>query len=332
MECSPQSYARFRLLKTKMAEDDCVRKISTIKPRFSTEIPAPRSGHRCVADERNLYVFGGYSPHSSTQLFRELWRFNFASRAWKLLQTTGVFPSEVCSSCLLLDHGHIIIYGGSGVPFGDSNSNKLHVLKLSEKRWSVVDGIAKREKIDEDDDDDDDDDNEFLNLILGRAPRLPIAGYGQCMVLSPDRELYIFAGTSGREFNSFLTRFSFTSKEWEYIPREDPPYILPRYRHEAITYGDGFYVFGGGMGGIDPTDFCKLSEVPMFCFSTQKWDIIRCHPSRTHGFPPRRRCHGCVLFEHKVFICGGYDGIRMYDDIWSLDLSSFQWTKLSMVM
>jgi hypothetical protein len=311
-----------------MAEG-CIKKISTIKPRDSSVIPAPRSGHRCVADEKNLYVFGGYSPHSNVQLFHEIWRFNFVTRTWKMLQTTGPFPTEVCSSCALLYNGHIIIYGGSGVPFGKSNGNKLYILILSENKWIVVDGVAKNEN---DLEVDDEEDNDLYNLILGRPPRLPIPGYGQCMVLSPDSDLYIFAGTSGTEFNSFLTRFSFSSKEWEYIPREDPHSILPRYRHEAVTYGDKFYVFGGGMGGIDPSDFFNLSEVPSICYSSQKWDINRCLPSSTDGYPPRRRCHGCVLFLDKVYICGGYDGMHMYDDIWSLDLTSFQWTKLPMVI
>lgn len=235
-----------------MAAD--VHKIPFIKPSTSSSVPAPRSGHRCVADDKNLYLFGGFSPYHNELIFRELWRFNLDSRQWTLLQTTGPAPTDVCSSCMLHDNGCIIIYGGSGVPFGASNSDKLHVFIIKENKWILVEHISSEHNVI-------DGEEEVANQIIwdenpeaviffnfNRPLTIPIAGYGQSMVLSPEKDLYIFSGTSGREFFNCVIKFQFSTRRWSCPPREGGPFVLPRYRHEAVTYGDRFYVIGGGLG------------------------------------------------------------------------------------
>ena len=48
------------------------------------------------------------------------------------------------------------------------------------------------------------------------------------------------------------------------------------------------------------------------------------------GIPPPRRCHGAVQINTEngtqVFIAGGHDGENVFDDLWRLDLKTFQWT------
>lgn len=69
-------------------------------------VPPARSGHRCVADSSNLYVFGGYNPdfeeaggseNEDYPLFRELWRFHFATASWQQVRTEGYTPTELAS-------------------------------------------------------------------------------------------------------------------------------------------------------------------------------------------------------------------------------------------
>lgn len=68
--------------------------------------PPARSGHRCVADQSNLYVFGGYNPdydesggseNDDYPLFRELWRYHFATGTWQQIHTEGYMPTELAS-------------------------------------------------------------------------------------------------------------------------------------------------------------------------------------------------------------------------------------------
>lgn len=256
-------------------------------------------------------MFGGYSPHYDNELFQELWRFNIATRTWYLLRTTGPFPNEVASSCVVLDGGNLIVFGGSGVPFGMCNSKKLHICSLRKLQWfDFSERYTGKEESDGED-------------------VSPIAGYGQSMVLSSDKELYVFGGTTGLEFNSYLYRYSLIKHTWDYVRSENPP--IPRYRHESVCDGEKFYVIGGGMSSRDPENFFQLDKIQSFSFATKRWTDHVCYPSKTHGFPKRRRCHGCVIFNSSVFICGGYDGVTIFDDIWRLDLATFQWEKLQQV-
>ena len=288
---------------TKMASG-----VEIVTPSLLSEIPKPRSGHRCCSDEGNVYVFGGYSPHHHHELFQELWRFNISTRTWTLMPTTGPFPTEVASSCVILDKGNLIVFGGSGVPFGMCNSNKLHICSLKTLQW-----FDFSERFSEHAED-------------GREDVSPIAGYGQSMVLSCDKELYVFGGTTGLEFNSYLYRYSLHERKWDCLRSDNPP--IPRYRHESVCDGERFYVIGGGMSSRDPNNFFQLDKIQSFDFKSKGWNEHVCYPSKYHGFPKRRRCHGCVLFKSSVFICGGYDGVSIFDDIWSLDLDTFQWEKL----
>lgn len=60
----------------------------------------------------------------------------------------------------------------------------------------------------------------------------------------------------------------------------------------------------------------------------------------THGdsneamVPAPRRCHGSVQYTDEksgitsVVISGGYNGDRVFSDVWRLDLSTLQWTCL----
>lgn len=70
------------------------------------EKPAPRSGHRIVADDGNIYCFGGYNPLGYGRqyrhgLFPEIWRFSLAKRRWHLIQSEGC-PEETASHSMVL--------------------------------------------------------------------------------------------------------------------------------------------------------------------------------------------------------------------------------------
>ena len=145
------------------------------------------------------------------------------------------------------------------------------------------------------------------------------------MVLSNNKghkELYVFGGTTGLEsrFNSYLYRYSLKKRKWNKVSCDHPP--IPRYRHESIGDGERFYVIGGGRGpSRDPNNYFQLDKIKSFHFESKRWDEYVCYPSKSYGFPRRRRCRGCVMYNSTVFICGGYDGLTIFDAIWSLDLA-----------
>ncbi|KAL0618096.1 Kelch domain-containing protein 10, partial [Plecturocebus cupreus] len=101
--------------------------------------PPARSGHRCVADNTNLYVFGGYNPdydesggpdNEDYPLFRELWRYHFATGVWHQMGTDGYMPRELASMSLVLHGNNLLVFGGTGIPFGESNGNDVHAMAI----------------------------------------------------------------------------------------------------------------------------------------------------------------------------------------------------------
>lgn len=93
-------------------------------------VPPARSGHRCVADSNNLYVFGGYNPdfeeaggaeNEDYPLFRELWKFHFATATWQQVRTEGYMPTELASMSGM-ERGAFIRIAGS-TPSQDIHGN-----------------------------------------------------------------------------------------------------------------------------------------------------------------------------------------------------------------
>ncbi|KAG2459848.1 KLD10 protein, partial [Polypterus senegalus] len=115
--------------------------------------PPARSGHRCVANGSSLYVFGGYNPdydesggseNEDYPLFRELWRYHFATGTWQQMRTEGYMPRELASMSAVLHGNNLLVFGGTGIPFGESNGNEVHVCNVKYKRWSLLNCRGKK--------------------------------------------------------------------------------------------------------------------------------------------------------------------------------------------
>lgn len=59
---------------------------------------------------------------------RELWKYCFDLGEWKIIACKDV-PQELASSSVTLSGNIIIIYGGTGVPFGAFCSNRMYLGK-----------------------------------------------------------------------------------------------------------------------------------------------------------------------------------------------------------
>jgi len=67
------------------------------------------------------------NPVSSTM--RELWKYCFDLGEWKIIKCQNL-PQELASSSVTLSGNIIIIYGGTGVPFGSFCSNRMFLGKI----------------------------------------------------------------------------------------------------------------------------------------------------------------------------------------------------------
>ncbi|RWS30655.1 Kelch domain-containing protein 10-like protein [Leptotrombidium deliense] len=289
-------------------------------PRY-VNVPKARSGHRSVTDcDGNIYSFGGYNPHvderdedmlndevwgETNPLFKELWKFNSATLTWTKLKTRGEAPIQLASHCAILVNNFMIVYGGTGIPFGANSSNQIHICNLRTLEWQLL-------KV-----------NEQLSVK-------PEEQYGQAIVYDRhDNALYTIGGTNGLVYSIDIHKFDFKTKVWSdvWVKRGNRVGPRERYRHEAVLYNDRIYIFGGGTA----TTSFDFKRVPVFNLVCNEWEYLETKKDTTaidDGFPMKRRCHGCVCVDSEVFIIGGLNNTVICKDMWKLDLETRQWTMI----
>ncbi|KAL4226679.1 Kelch domain-containing protein 10 [Mactra antiquata] len=284
-----------------------------------------RSGHRIVANDKYLYCWGGYNPQywhvennedTEYPLMKELWRYQIWTGEWKLLETHGEVPTELASHTVILIPGHILHFGGTGVPFGQANTRCLYDLDLNTLKW-------KRAC-------DPNEEDESINLPRGK--------YGHSMVRHGNY-LYVMGGTCGFVYDSDVHQLNLKTMEWKDIPVNSDYKPEARYRHEIIYYKGKLLMFGGG-AGVSNTAF-PLSKIDVFDLNTQVWESVITVPhqqniidnnseiSTISKYPGNRRCHSCVRFEDDVFVCGGLSPSGILKDVWKFHLPTLQWTEIN---
>ena len=103
---------------------------------------------------------------------KKLWQFNVASKRWYLLETTGDMPNLTVASPSVAIHGNVlIVYGGTGDPFGADLSNSIYLCNLKNLVWKRLDTHGEP----------------------------PLKLYGSSLIIK-DGYLYILFGTSSSVF------------------------------------------------------------------------------------------------------------------------------------
>lgn len=116
--------------------------------------PKPRSGHRIVYYNGKIYSFGGYNPAvelndpemdelwpDSKPLFKELWELNLSTGRWTKCEMKGEVPEQLASHTAVmhpLEPGVMLIYGGTGAPFGITTSNTIVTCHLESRQFRLI--------------------------------------------------------------------------------------------------------------------------------------------------------------------------------------------------
>lgn len=290
-------------------------------------MPRPRSGHRIICDEQhNIYSFGGFNPSKpeasdntadedgwdmSRPLFRDLWKFDSVTRSWCKIKTNGTLPEQLASHAGCYFRDHLIVYGGTGVPFGQSSTNKIHCCDLRTGTWQWL----RPQNTDEN--------------------QMPTDQYGQAIVVDKESGyLYAVGGTTGFRYTIDVYKFNLFTRRWSLLwKRSDSDFEQfpqERYRHEIVLHDNQIFVFGGGTA----SNCYGFKYIPVFDLSTNKWIKLKSNPSNSSAaIPDARKCHGCVKTStNQVYIMGGFDGDRILDDIWKFDLNTYCWEKIAVDM
>lgn len=101
-----------------------------------------------------------------------------------------------------------------------------------------------------------------------------------------------------------------------------------RYRHELAFDGVNLYILAGGTADV-AYDFV---DIPTFNVETFVWTFNKSQQDIKAGFPVARKCHSAVQIKKdngiEVFIMGGFDNNKIFNDVWRLEIPSLQWTQM----
>ena len=97
-----------------------------------------------------------------------------------------------------------------------------------------------------------------------------------------------------------------------------------RLSHTSTRVGSYLFIIGGHNGQTYAQDVLLFNlGMPRGCDAglmivTLQWEI-----KVPKGSPPSGRgYHAAVLHDARIYISGGYNGVNVFDDLWSLDLSA----------
>eukprot|EP00918_Siedleckia_nematoides_P096254 GHVU01211143.1.p1 GENE.GHVU01211143.1~~GHVU01211143.1.p1 ORF type:complete len:532 (+),score=90.99 GHVU01211143.1:322-1917(+) len=245
--------------------------------------PPPRDRLLAVSHDLDVYVFGGYD---GTRRVNDLWRFSTVECKWALCDPGGDLPSPRHSHCGVTFHDYLYIFAGYDGTF----KNDVFRYHYSEGEWEEMECTGE----------------------------LPTARYRPSMVLWSGRA-YVYGGHNGKEHLADLHELNLETHEWSLV-KASGTIPEPRDSHVAVVYRDSMFVHGGSSGAA-------RGEVLEFRFFTQTWVQVDAKGScmdagATAGVASPRFCHTGVLYDSRLYIFGGYDGVKRLSDLKELRLDA----------
>lgn len=123
------------------------------------------------------------------------------------------------------------------------------------------------------------------------------------------------------------------SRQWS---RAIPPGPRPagRYGHTLNILGSKLYVFGGQVEGFFFNDLVAF-DLNQLQNPSNKWEQL-VQNSHEGGppegqIPPARTNHSIVSFNDKLYLFGGTNGVKWFNDVWSYDPRANAWTEIDCV-
>lgn len=132
--------------------------------------------------------------------------------------------------------------------------------------------------------------------------------------------VYVFGGSDQSVNHNDIQVLDVVNKTWTTIPAAGPA-PSPRTYHVTCCLQDKFYVYSGGEKMADP-----VSDREVYCFDVQEetWSVLN-----VSGESPKPRLgHVMVPAGDKIILHGGMSASTFYDDLYILNPSIPNWTKI----
>uniref|UniRef100_A0A5B7BQS0 Putative kelch domain-containing protein 4 isoform X1 n=1 Tax=Davidia involucrata TaxID=16924 RepID=A0A5B7BQS0_DAVIN len=146
---------------------------------------------------------------------------------------------------------------------------------------------------------------------------------------SKETELILYGGEFYNGNKTFvygdLYRYDVEKQEWKLISSPNSP--PPRSAHQAVSWKNYLYIFGGEFTSPNQERFHHYKDFWMLDLKTNQWEQLN-----YKGCPSPRSGHRMVLYKHKIIVFGGfYDTlreVRYFSDLHVFDLDQFKWQEI----
>mmetsp|Transcript_88738 Transcript_88738/g.185549 ORF Transcript_88738/g.185549 Transcript_88738/m.185549 type:complete len:522 (-) Transcript_88738:66-1631(-) len=137
-----------------------------------------------------------------------------------------------------------------------------------------------------------------------------------------DGRLYIFGGWNGKKALNDLHVLDVTTGSWtEALPNSMAP--SARNNHTTAVVDHKLVVHGGHDGSKWVADMHILDTSAA---NNGSYEGLTWHKAQTSGTPPSARaCHTLTRLAHKLYMFGGYDGTKCFNDMDIIDLETMTW-------
>ncbi|KAL1137929.1 hypothetical protein AAG570_009624, partial [Ranatra chinensis] len=260
-------------------------------------VPTPRYGHSAVIFGDKIYMYGGVKAGGI--VCNELWAFDVSAKSWENI-TVRAEPCNVTSLCgPLKSAGHtatlvtnsrnvermIVIFGHSPI-YGYLNS--VQEYHFGTREWSIV-----------------------------KTSGFPVkAGYGHSSAWDPlTQRIYVYGGYISETPATPLL----SNRLYAYDPDAHIWTLLSaapsaRYLHTATFLNGLMLVFGGNTHNDTAASKgakCYSSDFLAYDVACDSWSSIPV-PSALAA-DTSRFGHSAVIFNHSLYIYGGFDGQMLND-------------------
>ncbi|ORX66177.1 galactose oxidase [Linderina pennispora] len=218
-----------------------------------------------------------------TRYFNELYVFDTKSLVWAKPKVAGQVPSARRTHTCFHHNGYVYLFGGGD---GHKALNDLYRVKAEPNAQGAYEW-------------------EIVETSGGRPfPR----GYHTTTLVGS--QVVVFGGSDGQECFGDTSLLDLTTMQWSHIAI-DPP--LTRLAHTATLVGMYLFV----VCGHDGSEYAN--QVLMLQLDTLRWET-----RVIYGVAPQPRgYHACALDDGRLFLHGGYNGQEVFDDLYTLELSSY---------
>ncbi|XP_069492271.1 kelch domain-containing protein 4 [Ambystoma mexicanum] len=170
--------------------------------------------------------------------------------------------------------------------------------------------------------------------VLETAAPPPSPRLNASLSAHPEKdELILFGGEYFNGQKTFLYNelfiYSIKKNTWTKVDVPSPPPRRCAHQAVAVSQGGGqLWVFGGEFASPDGEQFYHYKDLWVLHLATKTWEQIK-----ASGGPSGRSGHRMVACKRQLIVFGGFhESTRdyvYYNDIYSFNLDTFKWTKLS---